>query len=155
MSGKAGLKAGLIGIAVLLVWTVIGQFIPTTTVTTWVSLGVSLLLYTGIGVLAGLFLVPRRTPGKGAGAGAIAGLISGVVAGVAGLVILYVQMAGGGPLPGLSPEQAQQLEQLAEQGMDAKTVVALSSIPSLICVMGIGAGLAAIGGAILGAVKPD
>jgi len=58
-------------------------------------------------------------------------------------------------VPGLSPEQMQQLEQLAEQGMDAKTVVALSSIPSLLCVMGIGAGLAAIGGAILGAVKPD
>ena len=155
MAGKAGLKAGLIGIAVLLVWTVIGQFIPKTTAMTWVSLGVSLLLYTGIGVLAGLFLAPRRTPGKGAGAGAIAGLISGVVAGVAGLVILYVQMAGGGTIPGLSPEQAQQLEQMAEQGMDPKTVLALSSIPSLICVMGIGSGLAAIGGAILGAVKPD
>ena len=155
MTGKAGLKAGLIGIAVLLVWTVIGRFVPMTGVLTWVSMGVSLLLYAGIGVLAGLFLVPRRTPGKGAGAGAIAGLISGVVAGVAGLVILYVQMAGGGAIPGLNPEQAQQLEQLAEQGMDAKTVVALSSIPSLICVMGIGTGLAAIGGAILAAVKPD
>ena len=58
-------------------------------------------------------------------------------------------------VPGLSPEQMQQLEQLAEQGMDTTTVLALSSIPSLICVMGIGAGLAAIGGAILGAVKPD
>jgi len=58
-------------------------------------------------------------------------------------------------VPGLSPEQMQQLEQLAEQGMDPTTVVALSSIPSLLCVMGIGAGLAAIGGAILGAVKPD
>ena len=149
------MKAGLIGIAVLLVWTVIGRFVPMTGVLTWVSMGVSLLLYTGIGVLAGLFLAPHRTPGRGAGAGAIAGLISGTVAGVVGMVILYIQMAGGGAVPGLSPEQMQQLEQLAEQGMDPTTILALSTIPSLICVMGIGAGLAAIGGAILAAVKSD
>jgi len=155
VAGKAGLKAGLIGIAVLLVWTVIGRFVPMTGVLTWVSMGVSLLLYTGIGVLAGLFLAPHRTPGRGAGAGAIAGLISGTVAGVVGMVILYIQMAGGGAVPGLSPEQMQQLEQLAEQGMDPTTILALSTIPSLICVMGIGAGLAAIGGAILAAVKSD
>ena len=73
MTGKAGLKAGLIGTAVMVVWTVIGRFLPASGVLMWVSSGVSLLLYAGIGVLAGFFLSPPRKPGKGAGAGALAG----------------------------------------------------------------------------------
>jgi len=86
VAGKAGLKAGLIGTAVMLVWTVIGRFLPMSGGLVWVSAGVSLLMYAGIGVLAGFFLAPPRTPGKGAGAGAIAGLVSGVIAGVVGIV---------------------------------------------------------------------
>jgi hypothetical protein len=105
MAGKAGLKAGLIGTAVMLVWTVIGRFLPVSGAWVWVSSGVSLLMYAGIGVLAGFFLALPRTPGKGAGAGAIAGLISGVIAGVVGVVILNIQIASGGAVPGLSPEQ--------------------------------------------------
>lgn len=154
MAGKAGLKAGLIGTAVMLVWTVIGRFLPMSGALVWVSAGVSLLIYTGIGVLAGFFLAPPRTPGKGAGAGAIAGLISGVIAGVVGVVILIIQMASGGNIPGLSPEQMQQMQQLTESGMDP-TMFAVLTIPSVVCIMAIGSGLAAIGGAILGAVKPD
>ncbi len=53
MVGKAGLKAGLVGTAVMAVWTVIGRFIPPSGALMWVSSGVSLLLYAGIGVLAG------------------------------------------------------------------------------------------------------
>jgi hypothetical protein len=105
-------------------------------------------------VLAGFFLAAPRTPGKGAGAGAIAGLISGVIAGVVGVVILNIQIASGGAVPGLSPEQMQGIQQLTESGMDP-AMFALLTIPSVVCVMGIGSGLAAIGGAIFAAVKPD
>jgi hypothetical protein len=151
MSGKAGLKAGLIGTGVMLVWTVIGRFLPLSGALVWVSSGVSLLLYAGIGVLAGLLLVPPRAPGKGAGAGAIAGLISGLVAGAVGIVILIVQISSGGNVPGVNAQQMQQIQQLSAKGALPVWIF----IPSAVCVMGIGAGLAAIGGAILSAVKPD
>lgn len=155
MAGKAGLKAGLIGVVVMLVWTVIGRLVPMTGVLMWVGMAVGLVLYAGIGVLAGFFLAPPRKPGKGAGAGAIAGVISGLIAGVVGMVILFVQMSGGGGIPGLNAEQLQQMEQLAESGMNNTTLIAISAVPSVACIMAIGSGLAAIGGAIIAAIKPD
>jgi hypothetical protein len=154
MTGKAGLKAGLVGVVVMLVHTVLSRLLPAYGSLVWVSAGVSLLVYAGIGVLAGLFLTPPRTPGKGAGAGAIAGLISGLVAGAAGTAIMVVQMAGGGSISGLSPEQMQQIQQLTESGMDPATF-ALLAVPGLVCVVAIGTGLSAVGGAIVAAVKPD
>jgi hypothetical protein len=154
VAGKAGLKAGLVGTAVMLVWTVIGRFLPMSGGLVWVSAGVSLLMYAGIGVLAGFFLAPPRTPGKGAGAGAIAGLVSGVIAGVVGVVIMTIQLASGGDVPGLNPQQMQQMQQLTEGGMDP-TMFALFALPSVVCIMAIGSGLAAIGGAVFAAVKPD
>ncbi len=107
-----------------------------------------MLIYVGIGVLAGFFLAPPRTPGKGAGAGAIAGLISGGISGVVGSVIMSIRWARGMGIPGLDP---QQMQQLTESGMDPR----LFAIPGAICGMAIGAGLAAIGGAIFAAIKPD
>ena len=154
MAGKAGLKAGLFGTAVMVVWTVIGRFIPTSGALMWVSSGVSLLLYAGIGVLAGFFLSPPRKPNKGAGAGALAGLISGMIAGTIGTVILVIQMAAGGDIPGINPQQAQQMQRLTEMGIDPKTF-ALMALPGVICITSIGAGLAAIGGAIFAAVRTD
>jgi len=154
MAGRAGFKAGMIGAAVMLIWTVIGRFFPMSGILVWVSVGVSLLIYAGTGVLAGFLLAPPRTPGKGVGAGAISGLISGLIAGVVGVVIMAIQMASGGDIPGLTPQQMQQMRQLTESGMDP-TTLALLTIPSLVCIMGIGSGLAAIGGAVICAVKPD
>ena len=148
MAGKAGLKAGLIGMAVMLVLTGLNQVLPMTGAWVWVSCGVSSLLYAGIGVLAGLFLAPPRTAGKGAGAGAIAGLISSTVSGVVGYIIIAVRLARGLDYPGLTPEQ---MQQLAASGMDPK----MFAIPGVICGMAIGAGLAATGGAIFAAVKSD
>ena len=139
MAGKAGLKAGLIGTAVLLVMTVLNQFLPAGGLV-YVSCGVSLLLYTGIGVLAGFLLAPPRTPGKGASAGALAGLIGGG--------IMIVRLAQGMGLAGMDP---QQMQQLAELGMDPR----IMAIPGLICTLALGSGLAAIGGAIFAAVKSD
>lgn len=43
----------MIGTGVMLVWTVIGRFLPLSGAMVWVSSGVSLLLYAGVGVLAG------------------------------------------------------------------------------------------------------
>lgn len=148
MVGKAGLKAGLIGTAVLLVMTAINQILPISGALVYVLCGFSTLIYAGIGVLAGFFLVPPRTPGRGAGAGAIAGVIGGVINGIVGAVIMVIRQAQGLGLAGLTPEQ---MQQLSAAGVDP-TVYA---IPGVICGMVVGAGAAAIGGAILAAVKSD
>jgi hypothetical protein len=151
--GKAGLKAGLIGMVILVVMTLLNQFVllPISQVFTWISCGINLLIYVGIGVLAAFFLVPPRAPGQGAGAGAIAGLISGVVSSAVGVAILFAQMASGQGIPGVDP---QQMQQLTESGMDPAILVASGSIGAL-CGLAIGIGLTAIGGAIFAAVKPD
>lgn len=154
MAGKAGLKAGMIGIVVLLLITLVDQFLPMTGILRWVSMGVSLIVYAGIGVLAGIFLAPPRTPGKGAGAGAIAGLLGGLVAGVVGIAIVIVQYAGGGDIRGLTPEQMRQIQQVRDMGVQP-VMFGLMSSPGVVCVMAIGSGLAAIGGAIYAAVRPD
>ncbi len=154
MTGKAGLKAGLIGVAIMLMHTGLSRLLPSYGSLVWVSAGVSLLVYAGIGVLAGLLLTPPRTPGKGAGAGAIASLMSGLVAGAVGTAIMVIQMASGEAISGLSPEQMQQIQQLTESGMDPATF-ALLAIPGLACVVAIGTGLSAASGAIVAAVKPD
>jgi hypothetical protein len=148
MAGKAGLKAGLIGLAIMLVMTLINQILPISGALVYVSCGVNSLIYAGIGVLAGFFLAPPRTAGKGAGAGAIAGLISAGISGVVGYIIMSVRLARGLGIPGLDP---QQMQQLAASGMDPK----MFAIPGAICGMAIGAGMAAIGGAIFAAVKSD
>jgi hypothetical protein len=58
VTGKAGLKAGAIGLAVMVVWTVIGRLVPALAsgLMMYVSCGISSLLYVGTGVLAGLVL---------------------------------------------------------------------------------------------------
>jgi hypothetical protein len=149
MAGKAGFKAGLIGLAIMVVVTLLNQFvIPIRGAMTYVSCGISMLLYVGIGVLAGVFVPPQRTAGKGAAAGAIAGLISGIVSGLLGFAIMSVRLARGGTIPSLD---AQQMEQIAQLGLDLRVLM----IPGAICGAGLGAGAAAAGGAILGALKPD
>ena len=148
MAGKAGLKAGLIGLAVLLLSTVITQLVPMSIGLTYAVCGINTLIYGGIGVLAGLFLAPPRTPRQGAGAGAIAGLISALVNGVIGTVIMAVRLARGMGLQGVNP---QQMQQLTEGGMNPMVF----AVPGLLCGAAIGCGMAALGGAISAAVKPD
>jgi hypothetical protein len=157
MIGKAGLKAGLIGAAVMVIITLINQFLLLDLFTGNIALsiascGVSIVLYAGIGALAGLFLAPTRTPGNGAKAGAIAGLISAVISVALGVVIMAVRSAGGGPPPGITPEQ---MEMMAEQGMNVGQLVLLSGTVGAVCGAALGAGAAAGGGAILAGVKPD
>ena len=148
MAGKAGLKAGLIGTAVMLVTTLINQLLSISGGLVYVMCGVNMLIYVGIGALAGFFLVAPRTPGKGAGAGAIAGLLSGTISGVVGYVIMSARMARGMGIPGLDP---QQMQQLTESGIDPT----MFAIPGVICGMALGSGVAAIGGAVFAAIKSD
>lgn len=151
MTGMAGLKAGLIGTAVMLVWTVIGRLVPLPGAWVWVSSGLTLIMYAGVGVLAGIALRSPRAPGKGAGAGAIAGLICGFISGAVGIAILLYQTSSGGNVPAVNQEQMAQIRQLGDSGTPLAALLA----PSAVCIMAIGSGLAAIGGAILATVKPD
>ena len=146
MAGKAGLKAGLIGAVVMVIISILNNLVladVTNTTLTIVMCGVSTLLYAGIGVLAGFFLAPPRTTSRGAGAAAIAGLISGIISSAVGITLILT-----GVSKALDP---QQMEQLAELGMNPT----LFAIPGAVCGLGIGVGAAAIGGAILAAIKPD
>lgn len=152
MAGKAGLKAGLIGAAIMVVVTVISRLVPMAGALVYVSCGVSSLLYIGVGILAGFFLAAPRTAGKGAGAGAIAGLVSGGISGAVGAAILLIQVSRGGGIPGLDP---QQMQQLAESGMDPQLLTTIGAVCGLTGGLAIGAGLAAAGGAILASLKPD
>jgi hypothetical protein len=148
MAGKAGLKAGLIGIVVMVVLTLINRLTGVSGVLVYVMCGVSMLAYVAVGVLAGVLLAPPRTAGTGAGAGAIAGLLSGLVSGVIGIAMMAISVSRGQGIPGLD---AQQMELLAETGLDPT----LLSIPGAVCSLGIGSGAASVGGAIFGALRPD
>lgn len=64
---------------------------------------------------------------------------------------MVIQISSGGDVPGMNPQQMQQIQQLSEAGALPMWIF----IPSAVCVMVIGSGLATIGGAILSAVKPD
>jgi hypothetical protein len=159
MAGKAGLKAGLIGAAILLVLTLLSQ-IPALGC---VCCGVSLLAYAGIGVLAGFFLTPPRNAGLGAGAGAIAGVISGAVAGLVEVIVSVIQLliTGPGQFAGAIPPE--QMEQLTELGMDPEMFALFTGTGGValaggLCCLGslaLGAALGAIGGTIFAAAKSD
>lgn len=148
MVGKAGLKAGLIGLVALLIMTTLNNLLPISGVLVYVLCGISTLIYVGIGVLAGLFLVPPRIPGKGAGAGAIAGLIGSGINGVIGWVVTAIRLSRGLGMAGVDP---QQMQQLLDAGYNPQTFLPIG----IACGLIIGAGAAAVGGAILAAVKPD
>jgi hypothetical protein len=146
MAGKAGLKAGLIGAVVMAVVTVITSLLPlaVSTVGSLVSCGISLVLYVGIGALAGFFLTAPRTPGKGAGAGAIAGLISWFLASVVSVAMMAAGLSAALDSP--------QVQQAIEQGGYNPMTLVLIGLP---CSLALGVGVAAIGGAIYAAIQPD
>jgi hypothetical protein len=154
VTGKAGLKAGAIGLAVMVVWTVIGRLVPALAsgLMMYVSCGISSLLYVGTGVLAGLVLASPRTAGKGATAGAVAGLIAGGGASILGAVIMVIQVGSTGTIPGLNPEQAQVL---AESNMDPTMLSSIGAVCGVGLALALGAGLGAAGGAISAALKGE
>jgi hypothetical protein len=152
MSVKAGLKAGLIGAAVLVVSVVISRLLRVSGALMYANCALNSVLYIATGILAGLYVMPPRTTGKGAGAGAIAGLISGGISSAVSSAILVVQTSAGGGIPGLSP---QQMQQLAESGLSPSTFTGIGIVCGLAGGLAIGAALAAAGGTILSALKAD
>lgn len=161
MSGKAGLKAGLIGAGVILVLTLLNQ-IPVP----WLSCaccGITLLVYVGIGALAGYFVPPLRTAGSGAGAGAIAGLISGLVAAIVWSIAMAISIAAGGTNDILSQLDPEMLRQLTEIGVDPQMFAVFSGAggvalgSGMCCVFSLawGAGAGALGGLIFSSIKRD
>ena len=159
MTGKAGLKAGLIGAGIILVVTLLSQ-IP---FLNCICCGLTWLVYAGIGALAGYFLTPPRTAGTGAGAGAIAGLVSGAAGGLIWAIIMAIQTAIGGAQNIMSAIDPQVMRQLAELGVDPEMFAIFSGVGGVViaggmcCLTGlaIGAGMGAIGGAIFAAAKPE
>jgi hypothetical protein len=119
---------------------------------TYVSCGISALLYLATGVLAGLLLASPRTTRTGATAGAIAGLIAGGGSSIVGVVIMLIQVSSTGTIPGLSAEQAQLL---AESNLDPTMLSSIGAVCGLGLALALGAGLGAAGGAISAALKGD
>jgi hypothetical protein len=160
--GKAGMKAGLIGAAVLLALTLL-SLIP--------AVGgccscLSILAYVGVGALAGFYLTPPRQAGQGAGAGAIAGLIAGAIGGLASSIITAVRAATMTPGDIMQQIPAWQWDQLEQYGMDPGMYEDMMRqygsvygyVGAGLCCLGslaVGAALGAIGGAIYAAAKKE
>lgn len=161
MSGKAGLKAGLIGAGVILVLTLLNQ-IPVPALSC-VCCGVTLLVYAGIGALAGYFVPPPRSGGSGAGAGAIAGLVSGLVAAIIWSIVMVIGVATGGTGDILSQLDPQMLRQLNELGLDPQMFAVFSGVGGVALASGMccafslawGAGIGALGGLVFSSIKRD
>ena len=160
MTGKAGVKAGLIGAAVLVVLALL-NLIPVVFLRL-VCCVLILLAYVGIGVLAGSYLTPPRNAGGGAGAGAIAGLIGGAAFGIASTIISAVQAAIGVAGAVIDPDLMRQFTELGVD-IDPEILTLFAGaggvvIGGSLCCLGslaIGAVLGAIGGAVFGAAKSD
>lgn len=158
MTSKAGLKAGLIGAAVILVLTLI-SLVPIPFLNC-ICCGLTWLVYIVIGALAGYFLVPPRTAGAGAGAGALAGVISSSIGGIVNSIIVAVGAGSYDPDVMLTPEI---ISQLRELGVDPATVTDVAGaggvvVTSVLCCLGvlfIGAMLGALGGALFGALQTE
>jgi hypothetical protein len=155
---KPGIKAGLIGGAVLFVLDLLG-LVP---VLGCLSMPLQLLAYIGIGVLAGFWMTPRREGGPAAGQGAIAGLIAAAIGGVVSIFLAPVSLAmSGGPQAILSQLPADSLRALESAGIDPNIIVnpaTTAGLTAVCCVpvgLLIGAGLGALGGLILAGVKPE
>ena len=159
---QAGLKAGLIGGAIIAVLQLVG-LIPNIFLSCCTCL-VILAACVGTGVLAAYWLPIPRSAGDGAGAGAIAGVVAGIIAGIFGMIITALQFVifGGtaGVLARMPPEF---FDAMRDAGMDPNTFGGAASIGGVIgasalcCIVGMvfAAVLGAIGGAILAAMQSE
>jgi len=153
------LKAGLIGVAILVVLNLIG-LIP---VLACITTPLSLIAYIVVGVLAASYMQPRRETGKAAGQGALAALLAGFGGGIVGFIITLIKGAIGGAAQ--LPEIMQQIPpefrgQVRDLGIPVEFLAGAGGAAvcgSMCCLVGVfvAAALGAIGGAIYAAVKPD
>jgi hypothetical protein len=155
MIGKAGLKAGLIGAAVILVVTLLSQILQDPGYCRLLTY----LTYAAIGALAGFFCDPPRTAGSGAAAGAIAGLISGMASVASGLIWGIIQVAVAGPenLLSTGPEMMRELTELGNHPEALLEIGGIAFAGCLCCLGGLAAdaGLGAVGGLIFAALRPE
>ena len=161
MTGKASVRAGLIGAAVLVVLTLLSlipvPFLPC------VCCGLDLLAYVGIGALAAYYLAAPRQMQTAAGAGAVAGLIAGAATGIAQIIIAVIQFAIMGPETVVSALDPDIIRQLIEAGIDPEVFAAFTGVGGValggaLCCLGslaFGAGLGALGAIIFAAVKQE
>jgi hypothetical protein len=154
---KPGIKAGLIGGAVIIVLNLIG-LVP---VLGCLSMPLQLLGYLGIGMLAGFWLAPPREGGRAAGQGAIAGLLAAAIGGVVSIALAPVTLAlSGGPQAILSQLPPESLEALRSAGIDPSSIInagTTAGLTAICCVpvgLLLGAGLGALGGLIFAGIKP-
>lgn len=157
MTGKAGLKAGLVGggVAAILSFT---TFIPCLQC---ISTPLMFLAYAMAGALAAYWLPKPRTAGDGAAAGAVAGAVAGALGGIVWMIVSAVaySVMGGTEyvVRNLPPEF---IDMLRQYGMDPRAVFAPSVVNAVnagcCAVMFLGAvGLGALTGAIFGASRGE
>jgi hypothetical protein len=155
------LKAGLIGIAIVVVLGLIG-LIP---VLGCITGPLTYVTYAVVGVLAASFMVPPREAGSAAGQGALAALVASFGGGIFNLIVSVIRMAMGGAAQGmqflsqLPPELRHQLRDLGGEDLlfGAGSIGGAVLCGSACCLVGIviAAALGAIGGAIYAAVRPS
>jgi hypothetical protein len=145
----------LIGAAILVVIKLIG-IIP---YIGCVSLPLNLITYVGVGVLAAMYLPPLRTAWRGAGEGALAALIASLIGGITGMIIALARssVTGAQAMAQLPPGV---LDMVRESGISPGFLFGVggtSIFGSICCLSGIlvAVALAAIGGAIYAAAKPE
>ena len=156
------LKAGLIGVAILIVLNLIGlvQFLGC------ITAPLSLVAYIVVGVLAASYMPPRREMGTAAGQGALAAVVAGLGGGIVSLGIGLIQAGMGGAIQGsqvLSQLPPEIRDMTRDLGISPDLITGLGGMGgaaicgSVCCLGGIvfAAVLGAIGAAIYASVKPD
>jgi len=150
-----GLKAGAIGAGIAVVFTLLG-LIPL--VGCCISI-LTLVLWVGVGVLAGYFgsqTNPAQTGGQAAQAGAVAAAITALAGGLVQTVISVVQLALGGTAQALSQIPPDQLEQLEKVGVDPALLGGAGGVAAIAgCCCILGPLFAALLGAAGGALSPS
>jgi hypothetical protein len=150
------LKAGLIGVLVLIVLDLIG-LIP---ILGCITIPLVLITYIVVGVLAAAWSMPPRNAGSGAGQGAGAALIAALGNGIVNIIITVVQASSGAlqsqVFSQLPPEVLQQLQQSGVPAEFFAGVAGGAIIGTVCCFLGlfVAAILGAVGGAIYAASKP-
>lgn len=152
------LKAGLIGGAALVVINLVG-LVP---VLSCLSLPLALVVYVVVGVLAASWLPPRREAGPAAGQGALAGLVAGAIGGIAQTLLAPVALAlSGGSQALISQLPPESLQVFRDAGLDpqmffnAGTVAGVTALCCLPVGIVVAAALAALGGLVYAAAKPE
>ena len=161
---KGWLKAGLIGLGILVVLSLL-SLIP---IMGLCVIPLRWITYIGVGVLAASYILPPRETGPAAKDGAMAASVAAAGGGFVGLIISLIQGATGGAMQfteimqQLPPEAIQGLqdlgitpEMLTGAGGGAAAIGGVAVCGSVCCVGGIvfAAILGAVGGAIYASVK--